>query len=84
MAGKAHIKERHRIDCASCAEPSEARLRAADDSTLSLFVSSVSKEIEDASGIQKRARFSELPSGVSFPFLWRAARSCYHRFSFLL
>ena len=57
MAGRAHIKEKHGIHCASCAEPSEARLRAADDSTLSLFVSSVSKEIEDASDLQKRASF---------------------------
>ena len=36
MAGRAHIKEKHCIHCASCAEPSEARLRAADDSTLCL------------------------------------------------
>ena len=57
MAGRAHIKEKHCIHCASCAEPSEARLRAADDSTLSLFVSSVSKEIEDASDLQERACF---------------------------
>ena len=57
MAGSARIKEKHGIHCASCAEPSEARLRAADDSTLSLFVSSVSKEIEDASDLQKRACF---------------------------
>ena len=57
MAGRANIKEKLCIHCASCAEPSEARLRAADDSTLSLFVSSVSKEIEDASDLQKRATF---------------------------
>ena len=42
---------------ASCAELSEAMLRAADGSTLFLFVSSVSKEIEDASDLQKRACF---------------------------
>ena len=57
MAGMANIKEKHCILCASCAEPSEARLRAADDSALSLFVTSVSKEIEDASDLQKRASF---------------------------
>ena len=57
MAGRAHIKEKHCIHCASCAEPSEARFRAADDSTPYLFVSSVSKEIEDASDLQKRASF---------------------------
>ena len=57
MAGSARIKEKHGIHCASCAEPSEARFRAADDSTLYLFVSSVSKEIEDASDLQKRASF---------------------------
>ena len=57
MAGRAHIKEKHGIHCGSCAEPSEARLRAADGSTLSLFVSSVSKEIEDASDLRKRASF---------------------------
>ena len=42
---------------ASCVEPSEARLRAADESTISLLVSSVSKEIEDASDLQVRACF---------------------------
>ena len=52
-----NIKEKLGILCASCAEPSEARLRAADGSTLSLVVSSVSKEIEDASDLQKRASF---------------------------
>ena len=57
MAGRAHIKEKLGINCTSCAEPSEARLRATDGSTLSLFVSSVSKEIEDASDLQKRASF---------------------------
>ena len=57
VAGRANIKEKHCILCASCAEPSEARLHAADDSTLSLFVSSVSKEIKDASDLQKRASF---------------------------
>ena len=57
VAGSTNIKEKHCILCASCAEPSEARLRAADDSTLFLFVSSVSKEIEDASDLQKRASF---------------------------
>ena len=57
MAGRAHIKEKHCIHCASCAEPSEARLSAADDSTPYLFVSSVSKEIENASDLQKRASF---------------------------
>ena len=57
MADRAHIKEKHCIHCASCAEPSEARLRAADDSTPYLFVSNVSKEIEDASDLQKRASF---------------------------
>ena len=57
MAGRAHIKEKHCIHCASCAEPSEARLRAADDSTLYLFVSSVSKEIEDASDMQSVLAF---------------------------
>ena len=35
MAGRAHIKEKHCIHCASCAEPSEARLRAADGSMIS-------------------------------------------------
>ena len=57
VAGSTNIKEKHCILCASCAEPSEARLRAADGSTLSLFVSSVSKEIEDASDLQKRVCF---------------------------
>ena len=45
MAGSARIKEKHGIHC------------AANDSTLYLFVSSVSKEIEDASDLQKRASF---------------------------
>ena len=57
VAGRGDIQEKQDILCASCAEPSEARLRAADDSTLSLFVSSMSKEIEDASDLQKRACF---------------------------
>ena len=57
MAGRAYIKEKHCIHCASCVEPSEARLRAADDSAFSLFVSSVSKEVEDASDLRRRASF---------------------------
>ena len=38
MAGRAHIKEKHGIHCASCAEPSEARLRAADACMISLII----------------------------------------------
>ena len=50
------MKEQHVIIlCASCAEPSEARLRTADESTIILLVSRVSKEIEDASDLQVRA-----------------------------
>ena len=84
MAGRGDIQEKQDILFASCAEPSEARLRAADDSTISLFVSSVSKEIEDAGDLQMLACSSELANGVSFSFFWRASRSCYHRFSFWL
>ena len=84
VAGMDNIKEKLCILCASCAEPSEARLRAADDSALSLFVNSVGMEIEDASDLQKRACSQGLSSGVSFPFLWRASRACYHRFAWLV
>ena len=76
---EARREDREDIVDASCAEPSEARLRAADACVASSITSRHVKVAEAQANYRAGTCFQEVSRGFSYPFFLRASRSCYHR-----
>ena len=76
MAGRGDIQEKQDILCASCAEPSEARLRAADQEVVCFTLVKASKasdgkgKLQNASLLSRCEKRCFVPTPLArFPFL---------------